>query len=41
REAGADVLARTLGPAPEVARLLVRRYEDALFARTPRLAAAA
>ncbi|MEU6439709.1 sirohydrochlorin chelatase [Streptomyces sp. NPDC047046] len=41
REAGADVLAQALGPAPEVARLLVRRYEDALFAGTPRLAAAA
>ncbi|WP_433340275.1 sirohydrochlorin chelatase [Streptomyces sp. CA-253872] len=41
REAGADVLARELGPAPEVARLLVRRYEDALLARAPRLAAAA
>ncbi|MET8556192.1 sirohydrochlorin chelatase [Streptomyces sp. NPDC004959] len=41
RESGADVLAQELGPAPEVARLLVRRYEDALLARTPRLAAAA
>ncbi|SCD84574.1 hypothetical protein GA0115246_106867, partial [Streptomyces sp. SolWspMP-sol7th] len=30
-----------LGPAPEVARLLVRRYEDALLAPRPRLAAAA
>ncbi|KAA6213267.1 sirohydrochlorin chelatase [Streptomyces albofaciens JCM 4342] len=29
-EAGADVLAGVLGPAPEVARLLVRRYEEAL-----------
>ncbi|EFG64432.1 sirohydrochlorin chelatase [Streptomyces sp. SPB074] len=41
REAGADVLAEVLGPAPEVVRLLVRRYEDALFAPAPRLAAAA
>ncbi|MEU2790890.1 sirohydrochlorin chelatase [Streptomyces sp. NPDC007100] len=28
-EAGADVLADVLGPAPELARLLVRRYEEA------------
>ncbi|MFJ4703110.1 sirohydrochlorin chelatase [Streptomyces sp. NPDC088768] len=41
RESGADVLAEALGPAPEVARLLVRRYEDALLAPAPRLAAAA
>ncbi|ASY32180.1 MULTISPECIES: sirohydrochlorin chelatase [Streptomyces] len=41
RESGADVLAEALGPAPEVARLLVRRYEDALLAPRPRLAAAA
>ncbi|MYR25188.1 MULTISPECIES: sirohydrochlorin chelatase [unclassified Streptomyces] len=41
RESGADVLAEALGPAPEVARLLVRRYEDALLAPVPRLAAAA
>ncbi|NEA03941.1 sirohydrochlorin chelatase, partial [Streptomyces sp. SID10116] len=27
--AGADVLADVLGPAPEVARLLVRRYDEA------------
>jgi sirohydrochlorin ferrochelatase len=33
--AGADVLADVLGPAPEVARLLVRRYEAA---RTPAVA---
>jgi sirohydrochlorin ferrochelatase len=37
-EAGADVLAEVLGPAPELARLLLRRYDDA--ARTPALAAA-
>ncbi len=30
REAGADVLADVLGPAPEVAELLLRRYEQAL-----------
>ncbi|MFD6150794.1 sirohydrochlorin chelatase [Streptomyces sp. NPDC060243] len=41
RESGADVLAEALGAAPEVARLLVRRYEDALLAPAPRLAAAA
>jgi sirohydrochlorin ferrochelatase len=41
RAAGADVLAATLGAAPEVARLLVRRYEDALLAGTPPLSAAA
>ncbi|MFD3523391.1 sirohydrochlorin chelatase [Streptomyces sp. NPDC058653] len=29
RESGADVLAGVLGPAPELARLLVRRYEAA------------
>ncbi|WEH36498.1 sirohydrochlorin chelatase [Streptomyces sp. AM 4-1-1] len=29
REAGADVLADVLGPAPELARLLVDRYEEA------------
>ncbi|MEV6654288.1 sirohydrochlorin chelatase [Streptomyces sp. NPDC051219] len=29
REAGADVLADVLGPAPELARLLVERYEQA------------
>ncbi len=28
-EAGADVLAAVLGPAPEVARLLLRRYDEA------------
>ncbi|WP_405793483.1 sirohydrochlorin chelatase [Streptomyces sp. NBC_01506] len=32
-EAGADVLADVLGPAPELARLLVRRYESARAAR--------
>ncbi|MGW6528080.1 sirohydrochlorin chelatase [Streptomyces venezuelae] len=45
--AGADVLADVLGPAPEVARLLVRRYDEAYapdtcpvapLARTPALA---
>lgn len=30
REAGADVLAEVLGPSPELAELLVRRYEEAL-----------
>ncbi|WP_435129928.1 sirohydrochlorin chelatase [Actinacidiphila sp. bgisy144] len=30
REAGADVLADVLGPAPEVAELLLRRYDEAL-----------
>ncbi|GGX51707.1 sirohydrochlorin chelatase [Streptomyces fructofermentans] len=34
--AGADVLADVLGPAPEVARLLLARYDEA---RTPALAA--
>ncbi|MFD7661970.1 sirohydrochlorin chelatase [Streptomyces sp. NPDC059788] len=29
-EAGADVLAEVLGPAPELARLLARRYDEAL-----------
>ncbi|MEU7242114.1 sirohydrochlorin chelatase [Streptomyces sparsogenes] len=29
REAGADVLAEVLGPAPELARLLLRRYDEA------------
>jgi sirohydrochlorin ferrochelatase len=28
REAGADVLADVLGPAPEMARLLLERYEQ-------------
>ncbi|MET9551646.1 sirohydrochlorin chelatase [Streptomyces sp. NPDC006645] len=32
---GADVLADVLGPAPELARLLVRRYEAARAAREP------
>ncbi|MGV2918730.1 hypothetical protein RMO59_22470, partial [Streptomyces alfalfae] len=45
--AGADVLADVLGPAPTVARLLVRRYDEAHvcgtrptapLARTPALA---
>ncbi|UNO43756.1 sirohydrochlorin chelatase [Streptomyces sp. MST-110588] len=31
REAGAEVLAEVLGPAPELARLLVRRYDRALL----------
>jgi sirohydrochlorin ferrochelatase len=30
REAGADVLAPVLGPAPELARLLLDRYDEAL-----------
>ncbi|WP_329124520.1 sirohydrochlorin chelatase [Streptomyces sp. NBC_01465] len=34
REAGADVLAQVLGPAPELARLLLSRYDEA---RTPLL----
>ncbi|MCX3059298.1 sirohydrochlorin chelatase [Streptomyces beihaiensis] len=34
-EAGADVLADVLGPAPEVARVLVERYETAGAAREP------
>ncbi|MBT2382356.1 sirohydrochlorin chelatase [Streptomyces sp. ISL-11] len=33
REAGADVVADVLGPAPEVAALLVRRYDEAVAAR--------
>ncbi|MFD3484123.1 sirohydrochlorin chelatase [Streptomyces sp. NPDC058665] len=33
RESGADVLADVLGPAPELARLIVRRYEAAMAAR--------
>lgn len=28
-EAGADVIAGVLGPAPEVARVLLRRYDEA------------
>ncbi|MFF5444080.1 sirohydrochlorin chelatase [Streptomyces sp. NPDC012888] len=36
-EAGADVLADVLGPAPELARLLLARHDEAL---APRLAAA-
>ncbi|GAA0480502.1 sirohydrochlorin chelatase [Streptomyces stramineus] len=39
REAGADVLADVLGPAPELMSLLVRRYKEAVSAG--RLAAAA
>lgn len=35
RGAGADVLADVLGPAPELARLLVLRYEAARAAREP------
>ncbi|MGX1757438.1 sirohydrochlorin chelatase [Streptomyces lydicus] len=31
REAGADVLAPVLGPAPELARLLLRRYDGAVL----------
>ncbi|MER0483504.1 sirohydrochlorin chelatase [Streptomyces sp. Edi2] len=33
REAGADVLAPVLGPAPELARLLLRRYDGAVLDR--------
>lgn len=33
REAGADVLAPVLGAAPELARLLLRRYDDAVVER--------
>ncbi|MET8677915.1 sirohydrochlorin chelatase [Streptomyces sp. NPDC004647] len=36
REAGADVLADVLGPAPELARVLLGRYDEV---RVPRLAA--
>ncbi|MFG2193435.1 sirohydrochlorin chelatase [Streptomyces sp. NPDC048639] len=36
RDAGADVLAGVLGPAPELARLLLRRYDEA---RRPSLVA--
>jgi sirohydrochlorin ferrochelatase len=32
REAGADVLAEVLGPSPELAELLLRRYTAALGA---------
>ncbi|MFI6348399.1 sirohydrochlorin chelatase [Streptomyces sp. NPDC050560] len=38
REAGADVLANVLGPAPEVAELLLRRYEETASARDERAA---
>ncbi|WP_184738878.1 sirohydrochlorin chelatase [Streptomyces netropsis] len=34
REAGADILADVLGPAPEVVSLLLRRYEEAARAAT-------
>ncbi|MFH8366724.1 sirohydrochlorin chelatase [Streptomyces sp. NPDC018031] len=37
--AGADVLAGVLGPAPELARLLVRRYDEAVAGRRPALVA--
>jgi sirohydrochlorin ferrochelatase len=37
--AEADVLADVLGPAPEVARALLERYEAAAAARVPALAA--
>ncbi|BBB00831.1 hypothetical protein RVR_7995 [Actinacidiphila reveromycinica] len=40
REAGADVLADVLGPAPEVAELLLRRYDEALRSPAGRPAAA-
>lgn len=38
--AGADVLAEVLGDAPELARLLLRRYDDALAVRGPVLLSA-
>ncbi|MFH8407745.1 sirohydrochlorin chelatase [Streptomyces sp. NPDC018019] len=38
-EAGADVLAAVLGPAPEVARLLVQRYEEVRAREVPALVA--
>ncbi|WP_030900915.1 sirohydrochlorin chelatase [Streptomyces sp. NRRL F-5126] len=41
REAGADVLADVLGPAPEVAGVLLERYDTAAAARLPGRAAAA
>ncbi|MEV6314345.1 sirohydrochlorin chelatase [Streptomyces sp. NPDC051776] len=34
REAGADVLAGVLGPSPELARLLLRRYDEARGSRS-------
>lgn len=37
--AGADVLAEVLGPAPEVARVLLERYDAARVARVARVAA--
>ncbi|MEV7084657.1 sirohydrochlorin chelatase [Streptomyces sp. NPDC093085] len=37
REAGADVLAEVLGPSPEVAALLLRRYDQAAEAPVPPL----
>jgi len=36
RSAGADVLADVLGPAPEVATLLLRRYDQSRVPATPR-----
>ena len=39
REAGADVLADVLGPAPELARLLLRRYDEACVPRVAALTA--
>ncbi|MDX3230101.1 sirohydrochlorin chelatase [Streptomyces sp. ME19-01-6] len=39
REAGADVLAGVLGPAPELARLLLQRYDEAAEARARDLTA--
>ncbi|MFH8344130.1 sirohydrochlorin chelatase [Streptomyces sp. NPDC018045] len=38
-EAGADVLAGVLGPAPELARLLVRRYDESRCRERPALVA--
>lgn len=37
--AGADILADVLGPAPELARLLARRYDEALRREVPALIA--
>ncbi|MEU9953315.1 sirohydrochlorin chelatase, partial [Streptomyces sp. NPDC047939] len=38
-EAGADVLAGVLGASPELARLLLDRYDEARAARTARASA--
>ncbi|WP_406422848.1 sirohydrochlorin chelatase [Streptomyces sp. NBC_00873] len=39
RDAGADVLADVLGPSPELARLLLRRYDEACVPRVAALTA--